>query len=54
MYSALWRVLPGPVPVRVMILAILVAAVLFACVAWLFPWVAETFLQQEAVVEPSS
>lgn len=51
MYSALWRVLPGPVAVRAVILVVLIAAVLFVLVQWVFPWVAETFLQQEAVVE---
>lgn len=37
MYAALWRVLPGPWWVRVVILLVLVAAVLAACVFWIFP-----------------
>lgn len=39
MYAALWRVLPGPVWVRILILVVLVAAVLTACVLWVFPYV---------------
>ncbi|MEP6478631.1 MAG: hypothetical protein ABJB03_04520 [Rhodoglobus sp.] len=39
MYAALWRVLPGPVWVRILILVVLVAAVLAACVLWVFPYV---------------
>ncbi len=39
MYAALWRVLPGPVWVRILILLALAAAVLFALVEWVFPLV---------------
>jgi hypothetical protein len=39
MYGALWRALPGPWWVRVLILLVLVAAVLAALVLWVFPWV---------------
>ncbi|MBX3195826.1 MAG: hypothetical protein R2717_01760 [Schumannella sp.] len=37
MYGALWRILPGPWWVRVLILAVVVAALLFVCVQWVFP-----------------
>lgn len=39
MYAALWRALPGPVWLRILIVLALAAAVLFALVAWVFPWV---------------
>jgi hypothetical protein len=39
MYGALWRVLPGPRWVRVLILVVLVAAILTVCVYWVFPWI---------------
>jgi hypothetical protein len=39
MYGALWRVLPGPWWVRVLILLVLFAAVLAVLVTWVFPWV---------------
>lgn len=41
MYGALWRVLPGPAWVRVLILLVLAAAVVLACFEWLFPVVSE-------------
>lgn len=39
MYGALWRVLPGPWWLRVLILVVIAAAVLTACVLWIFPWI---------------
>lgn len=54
MYAALWRVLPGPLPVRLLIVLVVVASVLLALIGWVFPWIAETFLQQESVVESTS
>jgi len=41
MYGALWRVLPGPAWLRVVLLLVLAAAVVLACFEWLFPVVAE-------------
>jgi len=39
MYAALWRVLPGPVWLRILLVLILAAAVVFALAAWVFPWI---------------
>jgi len=39
MYAALWRLLPGPWWVRVLILLALVAAVLYGLFFYVFPWV---------------
>ena len=38
MYGALWRVLPGPVWVRVLLVLLLIAIVLAACLYFVFPW----------------
>jgi hypothetical protein len=38
-YAALWRFLPGPWWVRVIILVLLAAAILTACVFWIFPFI---------------
>jgi ABC-type transporter Mla subunit MlaD len=38
MYGALWRILPGPVWVRLIILLVLIAAVLALLVFVVFPW----------------
>ncbi len=51
MYAALWRALPGPMPVRVVIFALLVLAVMAACVLWLFPWVADRLPMNDADIE---
>jgi hypothetical protein len=37
MYGPLWRLLPGPWPVKVGLSLILVAAVVVVCFLWLFP-----------------
>jgi hypothetical protein len=39
MYGALWRVLPGPVWVRILLVIILLVAVVFVLFTWVFPWV---------------
>lgn len=51
MYGALWRILPGPWWVRVVILVILVAAVLYGLVFYVFPWVSTIVNPQEVTVE---
>lgn len=51
MYAALWRALPGPAPVRVVIFALLALAVMAACVLWLFPWVADRLPMNDADIE---
>lgn len=53
MYAALWRVLPGPWFVKLLIVLILVAAVLFALVTWVFPLVDSYVAPQDVTVEPS-
>ena len=39
MYGALWRILPGPLWVRGVMLAVLAVAVIAALFSWVFPWV---------------
>ena len=39
MYSAIWRVLPGPTAVRVLLALLLVVGVLAALWFLVFPWV---------------
>jgi hypothetical protein len=50
MYAALWRLLPGPVWVRIILSIVLVAAVLTALVLWVFPAVNELFAPPEVTV----
>jgi hypothetical protein len=45
MYAAFWRALPGPVWLRIVLMLLLAAAVVFALFTWVFPWV-------DAIVNP--
>ena len=38
MYAALWRILPGPTPVKLLLAAALFAAVVAVLFLWVFPW----------------
>jgi hypothetical protein len=52
MYAALWRILPGPIWVRILIVVVLLAAVLFALSTWVFPWIDDlTTPAQDVTVE---
>lgn len=51
MYGALWRVLPGPWWVRLLIVIAIVAAVVYALFTWVFPWVSQYVNPQEVTVE---
>jgi hypothetical protein len=50
-YAALWRLLPGPVWVRVVILLVLILAVLALCVTVVFPLVDSVIGTREVTVE---
>lgn len=50
MYSALWRVLPGPRWLKIVELVVLGVVILSVCVEWVFPWIAENFIQSESTV----
>jgi hypothetical protein len=41
MYAALWRLLPGPWPVKALLSLVLVVAVVAVCFLWLFPAIAQ-------------
>ncbi len=51
MYGALWRILPGPWWVRVIILLVAVAVVLFCLQEWVFPFVNSLLPEQDVTVE---
>jgi hypothetical protein len=53
-YAALWRVLPGPVWVRILIVVVLVAAVLFALATWVFPWIDGMLNPQNVTVDQTT
>lgn len=51
MYAALWRLLPGPIWLRLLICLILVVGVLVVLDAWVFPWVQANLIGTEATLE---
>jgi hypothetical protein len=51
MYAALWRILPGPVWLRLIIVLALVGAVVSALMLWVFPWVLPFVSTQDATVQ---
>jgi hypothetical protein len=50
MYSALWRVLPGPVWARVLTLVLAAVLVVLVLFEWVFPWVSAMLPYQEQTV----
>ncbi|WP_166786910.1 MULTISPECIES: hypothetical protein [Cryobacterium] len=50
MYAALWRILPGPIWLRVVLVFLLIAVVLFTLATWVFPWVDAIVNNQEVTV----
>jgi len=50
MYGALWRVLPGPIWVRIILVLLLVVAAIYSLSTWVFPWVETLINNQEATV----
>jgi hypothetical protein len=40
LYAAIWRALPGPLAVRVLLAAVLLLLVVAVCFLWLFPRIA--------------
>lgn len=54
MYGALWRALPGPWPVKLLILLVLIAAVLYGLFYYVFPWIATNFVPDDSVIDSAA
>lgn len=50
MYRALWRLLPGPTPVKVLIVIALVVAVFFLLMDVVFPWLSTVMPYNDVAV----
>ncbi|WP_197281020.1 hypothetical protein [Microbacterium sp. No. 7] len=50
MYAALWRILPGPWWVRVLILLALAAAAIYGLFFHVFPWLSPLLVPQESTI----
>lgn len=51
MYAALWRILPGPAWLRVLVLIAVVAAVVYGLFTFVFPWVSTMITPDEVSVQ---
>lgn len=52
MYLALWRVLPGPLWLRILICVVAIAAIVAALFFFVYPWVASVLTPRvESTVE---
>ena len=50
MYSAIWKLLPGPLWLRIVMAAALVVAVLTVLALWVFPFVDHLMVPQDVTV----
>jgi hypothetical protein len=53
MYAWLWRTLPGPLPVRLVIAATLAVAVVALLFSVVFPWVESRLPLDDVTIVPS-
>lgn len=51
MYAALWRILPGPWWVRLFILLLLIAGVVYGLIFFVFPYISLYINPQESTIE---
>jgi hypothetical protein len=54
LYAAIWRALPGPLVVRVLLAVVLVALVVVVCFLWVFPRIAPLMPFNDNTVDPSA
>nr|WP_172829462.1 hypothetical protein [Pedococcus dokdonensis] len=54
MYSAIWRALPGPLVVRVLLALLLAVAVVAVLFVWVFPRIAPLMPFNDNTVDPSA
>lgn len=54
MYAALWRILPGPWWVKLLILLIVVGAILYGLFFYVFPWASPFIAPGDVSIEPTS
>lgn len=50
MFSLIWRFFPGPAWLRVIVLLLVAAALVYVLIAYVYPWAALYFQAEEATV----
>ena len=53
-YAAIWRLLPGPLAVKLLLSLVLVLAVVVFCFLWLFPRIAPVMPFNDNTVDPAA
>ena len=51
MYGAFWRALPGPALIKLLIILILLAAIVYALFEYVFPWLEPYLPLNESTIE---
>lgn len=51
MYAALWRLLPGPWWIRLIVALVVLAAVLYGLFFYVFPWVSTMITPQDSIIQ---
>jgi hypothetical protein len=54
LYAAIWRALPGPLAVRILLAAVLLLGVVAFCFLWLFPRIAPVMPFNDNTVDGDS
>ena len=50
MFSIIWRFFPGPAWLRVIVLLLVAAALVYAVITYVYPWVTAQFPPQDSTV----
>ena len=50
MFSLIWRFLPGPAWLRLIVILGVAAAVIWALITWVYPFAAQLLMTEEATV----
>lgn len=51
MYGPLWRALPGPAFLKILILLIVIAGIVYALFEYVFPWIEPYLPLNESTIE---
>ena len=54
LYAAIWRALPGPLVVRILLATLLLLLVVVVCFLWLFPRIAPLMPFNDNTVDPTA
>jgi len=52
MFSLIWRFLPGPAWLRIIVILAVAAAIVYALITWVYPYAATYLMSEEATVNP--